>query len=95
MGTDEDLAVFLVHLDALERTFNRNTTIIMDAQGNTPAYILDPAGAEFRNGVPVPAQDGGKPAKVAEPGGAEAMKAPAPDVANDLTAVQRPDGEAN
>lgn len=95
MGTDEDLAVFLVHLDALERTFNRNTTIIMDAQGNTPAYILDPAGAEFRNGVPVPAKDGGRPPKVAEPGGVEAKKARDAGAADDLTAVQRPDGEAN
>lgn len=62
MGADEELAIFLVHLDSIARTFNSNTTIIMDAQDHSPAYLLDPANAELRDGIPVPA---GRPASTA------------------------------
>ena len=60
MREEEDLAIFLVWLEALERSLSEYTTIVFDA-ANAPFHLLQPGAADdVRSGsVPQPAGSGG------------------------------------
>jgi membrane protease subunit HflC len=54
---DEELAIFLVWLDALERILNRQTTVILDTTSE-PFHLLDPANMAS-GGIPDPGRVAG------------------------------------
>jgi membrane protease subunit HflC len=75
MGEDEDLAIFLVWLDTLERTLFRNTTVILPTTGFAPYHLLNPSGVAFEGAIPQPMA--GATPELAEVEEASALKAAA------------------
>lgn len=59
MGEDEELAIFLAWLDALETSLSQNTTLVLES--NTAPFHLMEINAETKPGeIPLPAQGGDK-----------------------------------
>jgi len=54
MAQDEDLAIFLVWLDALERMLAHNTTVVLPAEGFAPLHMMRPDSVDFKGSIPVP-----------------------------------------
>ncbi len=57
MGEDEDLAIFLSWLDALEQSLGDYTTLILDTQSE-PWHLLSPGSVDFKGPIPQPAGAG-------------------------------------
>ncbi|MCP3905138.1 MAG: hypothetical protein GY715_16050 [Planctomycetes bacterium] len=83
MAQDEDLAIFLVWLDALERMLAHNSTVILPAEGFAPLHLMRPDSVEFRNAIPVPSADGTAPAPKTAPDAVPSGTTAAADVDDD------------
>ena len=55
MSEDEDLAIFLIWLDALEQSLAQNTTLILET-GLPPWHLMSSSGTSDERGIPQPAE---------------------------------------
>ena len=59
MGEDEDLAIFLAWLDAVETSLSENTTLILESNV-APWHLMTPITDSHNGGIPMPSEHRGE-----------------------------------